>query len=116
MSTVIPVRAVLMSADIQAGGHGFHRLAFRVDGGRRGMANVMVLISQDAHRKLVAQLTRGNAFTVEKPTLLKLWARWAIALRLEETGIIPSAITITSSDLDDFGAYAMDFAGVLRAS
>ncbi|MGE5597526.1 MAG: hypothetical protein ACM3S1_15985 [Hyphomicrobiales bacterium] len=108
MSSTIPVRAVLMSSEIKNGGTGFHRLAFRVDGGRAGMTNVTVLISQDAHRKLAAQLIRARMQPREKSELLKTWARWAIAMRLEDHGVLPNTITITASDLDDFGAYAVD--------
>lgn len=108
MSSTIPVRAVLMSSDIKNGGTGFHRLQFRVDGGRTGMSNVTVLISLDAQRKLSAQLTRARVSPPDKSELLKTWARWEIAMRLEDHGIIPGTITITASDLDDFGAYAVD--------
>ncbi|MCC6381149.1 MAG: hypothetical protein IT304_01515 [Dehalococcoidia bacterium] len=110
MSQVAPVRAVLMSSEIHAGGTGFHRLVFKVDGGRAGMTNVTVLISQDAHRKLLAQLNRARCQPLERAQLLKHWARWAIGLRQDELGVIPAAITITASDIDDFGAYASDLA------
>lgn len=110
MSQVAPVRAVLMSSEIQSGGTGFHRLVFKVDGGRTGMTNVTVMISQDAHRKLVAQLIRARIQPTERTQLLKHWARWAIGLRQDEVGVIPATITITASDIDDFGAYASDLA------
>ena len=51
---------------------------------------------------------------VEKTLLLKTWARWEIAMRLEEQGIIPQTITITASDVDDFGAYASDLGRTLQ--
>lgn len=116
MASTIPIRAVLMSSEILNGGSGFHRLVFKVDGGRAGMSNVTVLISQDAHRKLVQQMARARFAPVEKATLLKTWARWEIALRLEETGVIPSTVTITSRDIDDFGAYACDLGRTLQVS
>ncbi|MCC7363268.1 MAG: hypothetical protein IT303_02765 [Dehalococcoidia bacterium] len=114
MSSTIPVRAVLMSSDIKNGGTGFHRLDFKVDGGRSGMSSVTVLISQDAHRKLAQQLVRARVGHTERSALLKTWARWEIALRMEDQGVIPRTITITASDLDDFGAYAVDLARHLR--
>ena len=115
MSSTIPVRTVLMASDIKDGGNGFHRLQFKVDSGRGRMSNVTVLISQDAHRKLAAQLVRARTQQVEKSQLLKTWARWEIAMRLEDHGMLPSTITITASDLDDFGAYAGDLGRHLRA-
>ena len=114
MSSTIPLRTVLMASDIKSGGTGFHRLDFKVDGGRSGMTSVTVLISQDAHRKLTQQLSRARIQAADRATLLKTWARWEIALRLEDQGIIPHTITITASDLDDFGAYAVDLARHLR--
>ena len=115
MSSTIPIRAVLMVSELKNGGPGFHRLQFKVDGGRSGMTLVDVLISQDAHRKLAAQLIRARMKPIERSELLKIWARWAIALRLEDYGMIPRTITITASDLDDFGAYAVDLGRHLRA-
>ncbi len=116
MSSTIPVRTVLMSADIKNGGTGFHRLEYKVDHGRGRMSMVTVLISQDAHRKLASQLTRARLPVIEKSQLLKTWARWVIAMRLEDDGILPRTLTITASDLDDFGAYAVDLGRHLRAS
>lgn len=110
MSHAVPVRAVLMSSEIQTGGTGFHRLVFKVDGGRAGMVNVTVMISQDAQRKLVAQLNRARYTPIDRSQLLKHWARWEIGLRQEDLGVIPRTITITASDVDDFGAYATDLA------
>lgn len=115
MSSTAPIRAVLMSSEIMTGGTGFHRLVFKVDGGRLGMANVTVMISQDAHRKLAAQLTRARIAHVEKPELLKTWARWEIALRYNELGMMPLNVTITARDVDDFGAYASDLGRTLQA-
>ena len=114
MSSTVPVRAVLMSSDIKNGSPGFHRLVFKVDGGRTGMAQVTVMISQDAHRKIAGQMVRARMQPVEKTLLLKTWARWEIAMRLEEQGIIPQTITITASDVDDFGAYASDLGRTLQ--
>ena len=61
-----------MSSEIMTGGTGFHRLVFKVDGGRVGMSTVAVMISQDAHLKLAAQLTRARLGHVEKSALLKI--------------------------------------------
>lgn len=104
-------RAVLMAAEIQESGHGFHRFVFKVEGGRQRMSQTTVLISQDAHRKLLAQLTKARIHTFDKPTLLKNWARWELAQRIRDGGgVVPGTVTITASDLDDFGAYASDLA------
>ncbi len=116
MSNTIPIRSVLMSAEIMNGGSGFHRLVFKVDGGRAGMSSVTVMISQDAHRKLVQQMIRARFQVVEKDSLLKTWARWEIALRYGDSGILPGTVTITARDIDDFGAYATDFGRTLQAS
>jgi len=113
MSSATPLRAVLMAAEIRDNGNGFHRLVFKVDGGRSGMTGVTVLISQDAYRKLAGQLSRARVQHVERSILLKTWARWEIATHLDEQGVLPSTVTVTASDLDDFGAYAMAFARVL---
>ena len=114
MSSTVPVRAVLMSSQIMNGGSGFHRLVFKVDGGRQGMSSVTVMISQDAHRKLLQQMVRARFPAVEKSSLLKIWARWEIALRLEDTGMLPGTVTITARDIDDFGAYATDLGRTLQ--
>ena len=116
MSSEIQGRAVLMAADIHESGNGFHRLKFKVEGGRNRMSEVTVLISQDAHRKLTVQMARARVHTFDKAALLKTWARWEIAQRIQEQGFAPATITITASDLDDFGAYATDFARTLQAS
>ena len=113
MSSEIQDRAVLMVADIHESGSGFHRLKFKVEGGRNRMSEVTVLISQDAHRKLTVQMARARVHTFDKAALLKTWARWEIAQRIQEQGFAPATITITASDLDDFGAYATDFARTL---
>lgn len=110
-----PLRAVLMAAEIRENGSGFHKLVFRVDGGRNGMSNVTVMISQDAQRKLTAQLQRARFSAVEKSALLKFWARWELAQRLEASGALPATLTVTASDLDDFGAYASDLGRTLMA-
>ncbi|MFN8618208.1 MAG: hypothetical protein U0837_14020 [Dehalococcoidia bacterium] len=114
MSSAIPIRAVLMSSEIMNGGTGFHRLVFKVDGGRAGMSSVTVMISQDAHRKLVMQMSRARFQPVEKTALLKTWARWEIALRYAEKGVLPGTVTITARDVDDFGAYASDLGRTLQ--
>lgn len=110
MSKVAPVRAVLMSAEIKEGGNGFHRFVFKVDGGRSDMFSTTVLISLDACRKLTAQMQRARVQRLDRASLLKTWARWEIAMRLRQDGVLPSTVTITASDLDDYGAYAMDLA------
>ncbi|MCK9520073.1 MAG: hypothetical protein M0R74_13770 [Dehalococcoidia bacterium] len=115
MSSTIPVRALLMSSEIQDGDAGFHRLQFKVDAGRGDMSIVTVLISQDAHRKLAGQLARARLPVAEKPQLLMTWARWEIAMRLEDYGMLPRTLTVTAKDLDDFGAYAIDLGRHLRA-
>ncbi len=116
MAAIRPIRAVLMSAEIRDSGSGFHRLTFKVEGGRSGMANVAVMISQDAHRKVSAQLSRARAGRFERDQLLKTWARWAISLRIEDLGVVPATITVTASDVDEFGAYALELATLLQAS
>lgn len=111
------LRTVLMAADIKASGAGFHSLVFKVDaGGRSGISQVTVLISQDAHRKLAAQMARARLRPIEPILLLKTWARWELAHRVKEHGVAPSSITITASDIDDFGAYASDLGRTLQAS
>ena len=116
MANASPIRAVLMSSEIMSGGTGFHRFVFKVDGGRSGMSNVTVMISQDAHRKLAQQMARARLAPVEKGALLKSWARWEIALRLDEQGVLPATVTITARDIDDFGAYAVALGRTLQAS
>ncbi len=116
MSSDNLARSVLMAADIREGSNGFHRLQFKVEGGRNRMSEVTVLISQDAHRKLANQLARARFHQFDKAALLKSWARWEISSRMQEFGALPATITITASDLDDFGAYAIDFAQTLKAS
>lgn len=115
MSRDIPIRTVLMSADIKTGGTGFHRLVFKVERGRGSMSQVTVLISQDAHRKLSFQLSRIRLRPGDTLALLKTWARWELEHRIGELGVVPSSLTITASDLDDLGAYAQDFGRLLRA-
>lgn len=110
------LRAVLMSAAIMNGSPGFHKLAFRVDAGRGRIENVTVLVSTDAERKLVSQLTRARLPRPEGARLLQAWARWEMSLRFRETGLIPATITITATDLDDFGAYATNLGQSLLAS
>lgn len=105
-----------MSSEIMSGGTGFHRLVFKVDGGRSGMSSVTVMISQDAHRKLVQQMARARFQIIEKSQLLKTWARWEIALRYQEKGVLPGTVTITARDIDDFGAYASDLGRTLQVS
>lgn len=107
MTSVMQLRAVLMAAELCDGRTGFHRLQFRVDGGRAGMFTVTVQISEDAYRKLMGQLVRARIYPLEKVAMLKHWARWEIAQRLEENGATPTTITVAARDVDDSGAYAM---------
>ncbi len=115
MSRDNPLRTVLMSADIKPGGTGFHRLVFKVEYGRGTISQVTVLISQDAHRKLSSQLARIRMSSGDTLGLLKTWARWELEHRVDDLGALPSSLTITASDLDDLGAYAMDLGRMLRA-
>ena len=110
------LRSVLMSADIMKGAPGFHRLAFRVDTGRGDVIDVTVLISTDAERKLVGQLTRARLPRLDSGRLLQAWARWEMALRHRETGVLPRTITITATDLDELGAYANALGHSMKAS
>ena len=105
-----------MSADIKTDGTGFHRLTFKVEGGRAGMSSVTVNISQDAHRKIALQMSRARQPHYQREVLLKVWARWAISLRLEDMGVIPATVTVTASDIDDFGGYANALGEALKAS
>lgn len=109
------LKAVLIAFEVRSGGTGFHSFSFRVDGGRNGMASVRVMISQDAHRKLLAQFARARLQPLDKPVLLKAWARWELDQRAEEQGSLPATVTITASDIDDSGAYASDLGRNLRA-
>ncbi|MGH2632731.1 MAG: hypothetical protein ACRDG3_04905 [Tepidiformaceae bacterium] len=115
MSSTYPFRAVLMSADIKSDGTGFHKLVFKVSSGRTHMALVTVMISQDAHRKLATQMVRARFRPVAIDLLLKTWARWEIQQRVDDHGLPPRSVTITASDLDDFGAYATDLGRTLLA-
>ena len=105
-----------MSADIKSDGTGFHRLAFKVEGGRAGMSSVTVNISQDAHRKILVQMNRARQPRYERDVLLKAWARWAISLQFEDMGVIPATITVTASDIDEFGGYANALGETLKAA
>ena len=115
MSNAQPFRAVLMSADIKSGGTGFHKLVFKVSSGRTQMVLVTVMISQDAHRKLATQMARARFRPVAIDLVLKTWARWEIQQRIDVHGLPPLSVTITTSDLDDFGAYATDLGRTLLA-
>ena len=89
MTREIPIRTVMMSADIKSGGHGFHRLVFKVERDRGTMSQVQVLISQDAHRKLSSQLARARMRPGDTLTLLKTWARWELQQRVQDQGSVP---------------------------
>lgn len=117
MSKTAPVRCLLMSAEYNNGTTGFHRLSFKVDQGRgQSIGTVAVMISVDAVRKLSAQLLRARLPRIDRDRLLLAWARWEIQLHMEDHGTLPRTITVTASDLDDFGAYAHGFGNVLLAS
>lgn len=116
MSNAPPVRAVLMAAEVKDASHGFNRLVFKVDVGRSDMLTTTVLISQDAYRKLIAQLLRARIHHADRISLLKAWSRWEITARLDQFGSVAPTVTITAGDLDDSGAYAMDLARSLKAS
>ena len=103
-----------MASEMKTGTTGFNRLVFKVDGGRNGMSQVTVMISQDAHRKLQQQMLRARYARIEPEQLIRAWARWEIGLRTAEQGFVPATITITASDLDDFGAYASDLARTMQ--
>jgi hypothetical protein len=94
--------------------NGFNQLVFRVAVSRNSIETVTVLISNDAWRKLNAQLVRARLPKIERDQMLKRWARWEIELRAE-LGPLPSTLTITASDLDEYGAYATDFGSTLLA-
>ena len=115
MNRDVPLRTMLMSADIKTEGTGFHRLVFKVERGRGSICQVTVLISQDAHRKLASQLARVRMLPGDTLMLLKTWARWELEHRVRELGVVPSSLTVTASDLDDLGAYAQDLGRLLRA-
>ncbi len=108
MASVAGVRAVLLSAELQPGRTGYHRLRLRIGGGRMETTDVVVQISEDAYRKVTGQLARARFHPEEKRSFLKRWAQWEIARRLEEGGGLPSTITVTAYDVDDLGAYALD--------
>ena len=112
-------RWVLMSSDVRDGTTGFHRFGFKIDGGRVGMSEVTVQISVDAHRKVVSQLSRARMLPndrADKAALLKRWAIWDVGNRYRENGFVPKTITITASDVDEFGAYATDLGRSLKSS
>jgi|SRR5688572_3131665 hypothetical protein len=110
------VRSVLMAADIRDDGTGFHRVMYKIEDGHGVMSSVTVLISQDAFRKAQSQLSRARFRAVDRAVLVKKWALFEITLRLEDTDLIPSTITITARDLDDLGAYASDLGRRIAAN
>ena len=109
------VRCVLMSISTANTPNGFNQLLFRVSATRASIETVTVLISNDALRKLNAQLVRARLPKIERDQVLKRWATWEIAAHAE-MGPLPNTLTITASDLDDYGAYATDFGRSLLAS
>lgn len=113
MRRSIPLRAVLMSLSIEDSGKGFHRVTYKVDGGRNGVHRVTVMISADAYRKLASQLSRLGVGRVDAASLVQEWAKWAVAERLDLGPDVPETMTITASDVDDLGAYAAGFASAI---
>lgn len=111
----VPLRAVLMALNIEESGKGFHRVTYKLDGGRNGAHRVTVMISADAYRKLVSQLSRLGVSRVNVSTLVQEWAKWAVAERIDDGGEVPDTMTITASDVDDLGAYAAGFASAIGA-
>ena len=103
-----------MSSDIKNGRAWFGRVVIKVEAGRMGAAHVTKMSSQHDDLKIAGQMVRSSMKLPKKTLLLKTWARWEIAMRLEEQGIIPQTITITASDVDDFGAYASDLGRTLQ--
>lgn len=108
MASIAGIRTVLLSAELQPGRTGYHRLRFRIGGGRSETADVTVQISEDAYRKVTGQLARARFHPEEKRSFLKRWAQWEITRRLLEDGALPSTITVAAHDVDDLGAYALD--------
>ncbi len=102
------LRVLLMSAEFTNSGTGFHRVNFRVSRGRgKPMQDVAVLISVDA-----TQLAHAHIPLPNREQLLKAWARWEVTMRYEDHGSVSSTLTITTSNLDEVGAYAVDFSRV----
>ncbi len=117
MSKTVQLRCLLMSAEYNNGTTGFHKIAYKVDQGRgQNIGTVSVMISVDAVRKLSAQLLRARLPRIDRDRLLLSWAKWEIQLHMEDHGTLPKTITVTASDLDDFGAYAHGFGNMLLAS
>jgi len=111
------LNVVLMSADLRPGdAPGFHRILFRIETGRRPLGLVAVQISQDAFRKLRSQMMRLANARPDEAALLKGWARWALVQRIESGQAPQPLITITASDVDDFGTYASEIRRILKAS
>lgn len=110
------LRSVLMSIRTADSPSGFNELVFRVSVNRTSIQSITVLISNDAQRKLAGQLLRARMPRVEREQMLKLWAKWEIGNRLEFGEPLPATLTITASDLDEYGAYATDFGRSLLAS
>jgi hypothetical protein len=110
------LNVVLMRTDLRPGdAPGFHRIAFRIESGTRPLGLVTVQISQDAFRKLRSQMLRLSNMRPDEAALLTGWARWALVQRIESGQPPQPIVTITASDVDDFGSYASEIRRALRA-
>jgi hypothetical protein len=110
-----PIRAILISTDLRdAAGHGFHRFVFRIEAGSRAVGNVTVQISQDAFEKLTRQLARDSGARADGLTVLRTWAHTELMGRMRDPQNIAPLITITASDVDDFGGYATELGRSLK--
>lgn len=107
---------LLMTTDLLAeDAPGFHRIVFRLDGGGRSIGLVTVQISRDALRKLRRQIARVTHVRPDDAALLKGWAKWALIQRIESRQPFQPLLTITASDVDEFGSYASEIRRGLRA-
>lgn len=52
----------------------------------------------------------------DESTLLTGWAKWVLVQRIESGQPPQPLVTITASDVDDFGSYASEIRRALRAS
>ncbi|HEY5475623.1 MAG TPA: hypothetical protein VIK11_02810 [Tepidiformaceae bacterium] len=117
MATNGRLNLTLMTTDLRVGdAPGFHRIVFRIESDRRPIGQVTVQISQDAFRKLRSQILRLTNARPDDASLLRGWAKWALAARLESGQPPQPLITVTASDIDDFGTCASEVRRTLRAS
>ena len=110
------LNVILMRTDIRPGeAPGFHRITFRIENGGRSLGLVTVQISQDAFRKLRSQIMRIASGRRDESALLTGWAKWALVQRIESGQTLQPLLTITASDIDDYGTYASEIRRTLRA-